>query len=183
MSVWLLCVLVCFSLGLHCLGVYAFWTWLSISFPMLGEFSANIYSTGDYPTLAGSFDSVSSGVTVPFSCVLVHPRLWKSYNQIPQDFKVRSPGDSQSLCRIPRLGSLAWGSEPSQQLENFFGIAILQFVVCPLGGYRIWFYHNCALLPSCCGFFFVFGCEVSLVGSSILLTVVVQQLVVILVLC
>ena len=54
----------CFSLGLHCLGVYAFWTWLSISFPMLGEFSANIYSTGDPPTLAGSFDSVSSGVTV-----------------------------------------------------------------------------------------------------------------------
>ena len=38
------------------------------------------------------------------------------------------------------------------------------------------------LLPSLCGFFFAFGCKVFfLVGSSVLLLMVVQQLVVILV--
>ena len=32
--------------------------------------------------------------------------LWKSCNQILLAFKVRFPGDSQSLCQIPRLGRL-----------------------------------------------------------------------------
>ena len=87
-------------------------------------------STGDPPTLAGSFDLISCGYTAPFVWVLVHekfclcslrleslfaPVVWKSYNQIPLVFKVRFPGDSQSLCQIPRLGSLMWSSEPSQQ--------------------------------------------------------------------
>ena len=35
--------------------------------------------------------------------------LWKSCNQILLAFKVRFPGDSQSLCRVPRLGSLTVG--------------------------------------------------------------------------
>ena len=35
-------------------------------------------------------------------------------NQIPLAFKVGFPGDSQSPGRIPRLGSLMWGLEPSQ---------------------------------------------------------------------
>ena len=52
----------------------------------------------------------------------------EAYNQILLALKARFPGDSQSLCQIPRLGSLMWGSEPSQQWENFFGIIILQFV-------------------------------------------------------
>ena len=101
-------------------------------------------STGDPPTLAGRFGSVFCGVTAPFLWVLVHtrfrlcpPRLesllppvpWKTYDQIPLAFKVRFPGDSQTLCLIPRLGSLIWGSELSQQWENFFGIIVLQFVV------------------------------------------------------
>ena len=95
---------------------------------------------------------VSCGVTAPFLWVLVcanfclcPPRLeslfpqvlWKSYNQIPLAFKVRFPGDSQSLCQIPRLGSLMWGSEPSQQWENFFGIIVLQFVGHPPSRYGI----------------------------------------------
>ena len=47
--VWLLCVLVCFSLGLSCLGLLcASWTWLTISFPTFGTFlaiiSSNIFS-------------------------------------------------------------------------------------------------------------------------------------------
>ena len=32
--------------------------------------------------------------------------LWKSCNQISLAFKVKFPGDSQSICWIPRLGSL-----------------------------------------------------------------------------
>ena len=93
-----------------------------------GESLPTHTSIGGPPTLAHSFDSY--GVTVPLLWVLVHakfylcpPRLeslfpsvlWKAYNQIPLVFKVRFPGDSQSLCQIPRLGSLMWSSEPSQQ--------------------------------------------------------------------
>ena len=87
-------------------------------------------STGDPPTLAGSFGSVSCGVRAPLLWVLVcakfclcPPRLeslfpsalWKAYNQIPLALKARFHGDFQSLCWILRLGNLMWGSEPSQQ--------------------------------------------------------------------
>ena len=41
--------------------------------------------------------------------------LWKFYSQIPLAFKVKFPGDSQSLCWIPRLESLLWCLELSQQ--------------------------------------------------------------------
>ena len=100
-------------------------------------------STGGPPTLAASFPSVFCGVAAPLLWVLVRakfylcpPRLkslfpsvlWKAYNQIPLALKARFPGDSQSLCRIPRLGSLTWGSEPSQYCRNFFGIIGLQSV-------------------------------------------------------
>ena len=85
------------------------------------------------PSLAGSFGSVSCGVTAPFLWLLVHatfclcpprleslfsPVLRKSYNQIPLAFKVRFPGDSQPLFQIPSLGSLKRGSEPSQQCSS-----------------------------------------------------------------
>ena len=82
--------------------------------------------------------SVSCGITAPFSLVLVCIRfcwcprrvsvflvLWNFYNLT---FKVKYPGDSQSLCQIPRLGSLLWGPELSHQCENFFGIIVLQLV-------------------------------------------------------
>ena len=120
----------------------------------------NHASTGDPPTLAGSFGSISCGATAPFLWVFVHtgfclcpssleslfsPVLWKSCNQILLGFKVRFPGDSQSLCWIPRLGSLMWGSEPSQQWENFFGFTVLQFVGHPPSRYGIWFY--CDFIP------------------------------------
>ena len=67
---------------------------------------------------------------VPFPKVetLFPPLLWKSWNQIPLAFKVKFPGDSQSICCIPRLGSLTWGSEPSQQWENFIGVLILRIL-------------------------------------------------------
>ena len=78
--------------------------------------------------LASRFGSVSYGVTdhfpwisvqQDFVCVLqvwslFPPVLWKSYNQISVAFKIRFPVDPLSLCWITRLGSLMWGSEPSQ---------------------------------------------------------------------
>ena len=53
--------------------------------------------------------------------------------------KIRFHKDSYSLCQIPRQGNLTWGSEPSQQWENFFGSVVLQFVDCPPGEHGIWF--------------------------------------------
>ena len=126
-------------------------------------------STGHPPTLGGSLGSVSCGVTAPFLWVLVYARfclysprleslfppvLWKSCYQILLAFKVKFPGDSQSLCWVPRLGNLMW-----DQCENFFGIIFLQSVVHPVGvGFD--FIVIEPLLPSCCSFFFVFGCGV-----------------------
>ena len=69
-------------------------------------------------TLTGKSESVSCGVTTPFSWVLVCTRfclcppksvssvLCKFCNQIPLASKVNIPGGSQSLCQIPRLGNL-----------------------------------------------------------------------------
>ena len=68
---------------------------------------------------------------------LLPPRLWRSCSQMPLDFQVIFPRDSQSLGLIPRLGSLMWGLEPSQQWENFFDIIVPQFVGGPPGEYRI----------------------------------------------
>ena len=79
----------------------------------------------------GRSGSISCGVAVPFTWVPVRtgfclcppgvsvsPVLWKFCNQILLTFIVRFPGDSQSLCWIPKLGSLFCGLGPSQQREN-----------------------------------------------------------------
>jgi len=73
--------------------------------------------------MTGCGCAVSYEVTAPLFWVLVHPKfclcpprveslfhsfLWKAYNQIPLALKARFPGDSQSLCQIPKLGSLTW---------------------------------------------------------------------------
>ena len=61
--------------------------------------------------------SPGSWCTQGFVCALqesVSPVLWKFCNQIPLAFKVKFPGDSQSLCQIPRLGNLFWTLELSQ---------------------------------------------------------------------
>ena len=71
----------------------------------------------------------------------------------------------QSLCRIPRLGSLMLDSELLQQYENFFGIVVIQSVCHTSVRYEILFYHHCAPLAICCGFFFVFGHWVSFFGG------------------
>ena len=113
---------------------------------------------------------------------LFTPLLLKSCNQIPLAFKVWFSRNSSSCCQTPSLGSLRWGSEPSLQWVHFCGISVLQSVSHPRSSYGIWFYCYCAVLPSYCGFSFVFGCGVSfLVSSSVFLSMIVQQLAVILV--
>ena len=117
-------------------------------------------STGDPPTLEGSFGSVSCGVTAPFLWALViagfvcTSKTGVSVSLSPVEVLWSNPTGLQDqipwtngfpvLCWILRLGSLTWGSEPSQQWENFFGIIVLQFVGHPAGGYGIWFYRDCA---------------------------------------
>ena len=116
-------------------------------------------STGDHPTLAGSFGSVTCWVTAAFLWVLVPARfclcpsrleslfpsvLWKSCKQIPLAFKARFHGGSGSSYQIPRLGSLMWGSEASQQWEYLFDIIVLQFVGHPPHRNGILFYSDCA---------------------------------------
>ena len=59
--------------------------------------------------------------------------LWMFCNPILLAFKVTFPRVSQSLCQSPKLGSLLWSLELSQQCKNIFGITILQFVGCLLG--------------------------------------------------
>ena len=128
----------------------------------------------------GWSDSVSSCVTVPFPWVLVHtgfclcpprvkflfpPVLCKSCNQIPLVFKVRFPNDSQSVCQIPRLGSLIWGIGPSQQWENFLDIIVLEIagnLKTHLANIGFDFIVFAFLLPSDCGFLFNFGYGISL---------------------
>ena len=117
-------------------------------------------STGGPPNLTGHFGSFSYGVTAPLLWVLVcirfclcpprleylfPPVLWKACNQILLTLKARFPGDSQSLCQIPRLGSLTWRSEPSQRWENLFGSIVLQSVGRPPGRYGVRVYRDCAL--------------------------------------
>ena len=140
------------------------------------------------PTLVGSFGSVSSVITAPLLWVSVHAKfclclpsleslflsiLWKACNQILLALKARFPGDFQSLCWIPRLGNLMWGSEPSQQCENFFGITVLQSVDHPPSGYGIWFYRDCAPPTISLWLLCLWMWGIFLVGSSVLLLLVV----------
>ena len=109
---------------------------------------------------------------------LFPPVLSKSCNQILLAFKVWFSRNSSSHCWPPRLGSLTWGSEPSLQWVDFCGRSVLQFVSHPPSSYGIWFYCDCApptislrLLLCLWGIF--------LVSSSVFLSMIVQQLVVI----
>ena len=91
-------------------------------------------STGDPPTLAGSLGSVFCGVILSsgswcaqdFVCAF---QAWSLCS--PQSCVRPSRSDSLGIlrpfCQIPMLGSLMWGSELSQQWENFFSIIVLQF--------------------------------------------------------
>ena len=104
------------------------------------------------------------------------PVLLKSCNQILLACKVRFPGDSQSLTWISKLGKLTWGSEPSQQGENLFGISILQFCGHPLREYWIWFYNYCTP-PTIWLWLLLWIWGICFGSSSVFLLMIVQQLV------
>ena len=149
-------------------------------------------------SLASSFGSTSFGVTDPFLwdfmnarlCLcpprleaLFTPVLWKPCNQIPLAFTVRFPGKLQSLCWVQ--GWEACGGV--QNLHNSWGTYLVllfsNFSVTHQVGLGCDFIMIVPLLLFHCSFFFVFGRGVSfLVGSSVLVLMVVQQLVLILVL-
>ena len=144
-------------------------------------------STGDPPTLAGSFGSVSCGVTAPLLWVLLRARfclcpprlesvfppvLWKSYNQIPLAFKARFPGDPQAgkpdmgFRTYTAMGELLWyyfspicGSPTD---------GVWDMILSWLGPS----YHLAAASSLSLDVQYLF-----LVGSSTLLSVVVQQVV------
>ena len=113
---------------------------------------------------------------------LFPPVLAKSCNPFPVGFKVWFSRNSSSRCRTPRLGSLTWGSEPSLQWVDFCAISVRQSVSHPPSSYGIWFYCDCApptvslWLLLCLWMWGIF-----LVSSSVFLSMIVQQLVVILV--
>ena len=65
----------------------------------------------DYSSFLLVLRLIQSALFMPES--LVTPVLGKFCNQILLTFKVRFPGDTQSLSQTPRLGSLLWGLELS----------------------------------------------------------------------
>ena len=98
------------------------------------------------------------------SGISVFPHALEGLQSKPVGGQWQIPWGFQSLCQISRPGSLMWGSEPSHQWENVFGITLLQFVVPAPGRYGISLSHVLIFL-SRCSFFFVFGQEVSVFGE------------------
>ena len=141
-----------------------FWDCCCLFPTSCGELLLTHTYTGDPPTPAGSFASVScdggwgwwlllhfseSCFTEDFVCNLQDWSL--RFQQSCGNLVIRShwPSRSDSLgipvpLLDPQVGSLTWGLEPSLQWENFFGIIFLQFLGCPSSGVVIWFYHDCA---------------------------------------
>ena len=114
---------------------------------------------------------------------LFPPVLWKSYNLIPLTFKVRFSGNSLSF-----VGSSDWEAwQVVQNLRNsgrtFLVLSFSSFVGHQSGLYEILIYCDCA--PPTVSLWLLFCLwpwGLFLMGSWVLLSMVVQQLVVILVL-
>ena len=137
----------------------------------------------------------------PFLWVLVHTRfclcagspsleslfptdLWKFCNQILLGFKISVSGNSQTLSWVCRLGSLTWGSEPSQTVGELPWHYCSPVCVSPTRQVR-----DLILSWLCPSYHLTVASSLSLdlgylflVSSSILLSMIVQQLAVILVL-
>ena len=115
------------------------------------------------------FVPYKSGVSVSLSPLKVlqsNPTGLQS--QIPWGFPVP----------LPDPLSLMWGQESSQKYKNFFGIIFSNFWVTHLEGKGFYFIMIAPFLPSHCGFSFVPGLGYLFsVGSSVLLSMAVQQLV------
>ena len=90
--------------------------------------------------------------------------LWKSCNQIPLAFKVRFPGDSQSLCQIARLEACCGVQNLHNSGRTSLVLLFSSLWVTYPAGMGFDFIVIVLLLPSCCGFFFVFGHGVSFFG-------------------
>ena len=81
-----------------------------VSVPLLSTHA----STGDSQTQASLAQSIVGSLLLPgvhkvlfFPSKTVSLVLWKFYNQIPLDFKVKFLGGSQSLCQIPWFKNLS----------------------------------------------------------------------------
>ena len=132
-------------------------------------------STGGPPTPAGSLGAASCGVTAPLLWVLVHAKfclcparleplfpsvLWKAYNQVLPALKARFPGDSRSLCCVPDWESCRGVQNIHSSVRISVVVLFSSLWVTHLVGMRFDFIVIAPLLPSCCSFFFVFGCGV-----------------------
>ena len=152
-------------------------SWLdaaSAPIPVGGPLPA-LATTGDPPTLAGSFGSVVCGVTAPSLWVLAHRRFWLCLQDCSLCFpqccgspviKFCWPSRPDSLgIPSPFVRSLGW--EARHGVLNFQNSGnaslVLLFSI-------LWFTHLASigcyfimiapLLRSLCDFFFVFGCGV-----------------------
>ena len=99
--------------------------------------------TGDPPTLAGRFASASCGSLLLFSGLGAHKILFVTFQTgvsvSPSPVEVLSSDPTGPQGQIPwgfpvplldpQVGSLTWGSEPSLQWENFFGLFFSSFWV------------------------------------------------------
>ena len=112
------------------------------------------------------FFSPGSLCTQDIVCALQESSLCfaQSCNQTPLTFKPRFSGDSSFDYQTPRLENLTWASKHSLLWDNFCGIIAFQFVGSPRSSMGFEFIMIAPLLPSRCGFLFVFGCRVSFFG-------------------
>ena len=113
-------------------------------------------SSGNDPTVAGSFGSVSCGITTPFLWVFVCTKV--SLCPPRRVSGSPSPVDIMKSCWSSRSDSLgitspfvgfpgweAWcGVQNLHTVGKFFGVIVLQFVGHPPSWYGIWFYCDCA---------------------------------------
>ena len=155
-----------------------------------GEPLSTHASRGDPPTLAGSFGSVSCGVTAPWSCwVTVSCEVTAPWQFLvcasalqdwclffPQScgspvVKSHPPSRSDSLgIRSPFVGTpgrKAWYGVQNLHDSGRTSLVLLFFSlwVTHPAGMVFDFIVITPLLPSHCSFFFVFGCWVSFLGK------------------
>ena len=93
-------------------------------------------------------------------------------------FKAKCFGDSSSQGQSLGLGNLKWSSEPLNLFREL--LQCDYFPICRLPTQQVLdlIVTRSLILPSHCGSFLVFECKISfLVGSSLFLLLVVQQLV------
>ena len=125
--------------------------------------------------------SLGSWYTQDIVCTLQEslflPVLWEFCNQLP----LSSKSDSLSLCCTPRLGSLMWCLETSNNVRTSFVLLRSSLWAPNLAGMEFDFPVIMPLLQSHCSFSFVLGLGISFLVASSVLLLVVQQLVLILV--